>query len=66
MTRWKEVTKEAFYAVMGPRDVQLRSEKMETLWKLPSGQIIGRSTPGYLCRDAEGRYTERKSYHLPA
>ena len=44
-----EVTKEAFFKVMGPLNVNPHSERDVTLWKLAdSRRIIGRSEPGYI------------------
>jgi hypothetical protein len=62
----RKVTMEQFYAVINPQDVRLLSNKMETFWETPSRHVIGRSTPGYMCCDADGKYTDRKEYFLVA
>ena len=60
----RQVTKEQFFAVMNPQDVRLRSERDATFWETPSRRVIGRSTPGYMCRDSEDNYTDRKEWFL--
>jgi len=49
------VTKEAFYAVVGPLDVHPRSLPDRTLWETPGRRVIGVTTPGYAER-AEATY----------
>jgi hypothetical protein len=44
----REVTKDEFFAKIGPMNVHLRSEREETIWETPQREIIGRSTPGYV------------------
>jgi hypothetical protein len=60
----REVTKDQFFAIVNPMDVVLRSERDATFWETRSRQIVGKSTPGYSCRDTEGRYTEQKQWFL--
>lgn len=64
MTEFVLVSKKHFYSVVNPMDVRCRPQKMETIWEGPGRTIIGRSTPGYLCRDEAGRYVEVKTYFL--
>lgn len=60
----RKVTKEEFYAKVGPMDVTCRPERDETLWETRNRTVIGRSTPGYMCRDADGIYTPKTEYFL--
>lgn len=62
----KKVTKQEFFAVIGPQDVITRAEKNETIWETRGRAIVGKTTPGYLCRDAAGNYTDQKEYFLTA
>lgn len=62
--RMKKVTKQEFYAVVGPQDVIARAEKNESIFETRHRVIIGKITPGYLCRDAAGNYTDQKEYFL--
>lgn len=55
----REVSKDTFFATIGPMNVHPRSGRMETIWETPQRVVVGRSTPGYLC---EGR----KAYFLLA
>lgn len=47
------VTKQKFYATVGQMNVMPRSERDRTFWETPARQIVGISTPGYLCEGAE-------------
>lgn len=65
MTDFIPVSREHFYAVIGPLEgFSFRSERMEGFAMLNGHRVIGRYTPGYLCRDEQGRYTETKKYFL--
>lgn len=44
-----EVTKEEFFAKVGPLDVIPRANRNETIWETRQRVVVGRSTPGYLC-----------------
>ena len=59
-----KVTKETFYAKVGPMDVIACPGRDECIWETRGRQVIGRSTPGYMRRDAEGRYTPDTEYFL--
>ena len=48
--RYKQTTKEQFFAIMGPRDVHPWPEPDKTLWRLRNLDVIGITTPGYLCQ----------------
>lgn len=41
------VTKEEFFAAIGPRDIVLRTEPEYTEWETRSRVVVGRTTPGY-------------------
>lgn len=62
--KMRKVTKNDFYAAIGPQDVIARPGRDECIWETRGRQIVGRSTPGYMCRDAEGNYTDHKEYFL--
>jgi hypothetical protein len=46
----REVTKEQFFAVMGPLDVNPRPGRDFSEWETRDRRVIGRSWPGYLCQ----------------
>lgn len=50
----QQVTKERFYAVIGPRDVVVSTGRNETVWRDRYGDVVG-LTGGYMCFD-ERRY----------
>jgi len=41
------VTKEEFFAYVGPRDIRPRAEREYSAWETPSRELIGKTTPGY-------------------
>lgn len=43
-----EVSKEEFFAVMGPRDVHPRAKPDRSVWETPNRTVLGHSMPGYL------------------
>ena len=47
--RFVEVTKDEFFATVGPMNVHPRPDKHVTEWETPGRHLIGRTTPGYLC-----------------
>lgn len=59
-----EVTKEKFFAVVGPKDVHPRALPDSSSWETKHQEVIGRTTPGYLCRDEHGQYTSKSRYFL--
>jgi hypothetical protein len=54
---YRHVDKATFFASIGTLNVHPRSERHITYWETPSRQVVGISTPGYMC---EGPIT----YHL--
>ena len=44
----REVSKEEFYATVGPMDVIPRPGREVTLWETRDRRVIGKSTPGYM------------------
>lgn len=60
----KQVTKERFFAVIGPMDVTPRPERDHSLWETRARQIVGRTTPGYALRDENGLLTSEKKFFL--
>jgi len=47
------VSKEEFYAFMGPQNVHPRAEPDCSMWETPSRQLLGISRPGYKCEGEE-------------
>jgi hypothetical protein len=48
-----KVSKAEFFAKVGSQNVHPRVEKDASYWETPSRQLLGVSTPGYMC---EGPY----------
>ena len=62
-----EVSPEAFFANIGPRNIHPRPEKTRSEWVDQSTRaLIGISTPGYLCQDEHGVHTAERHYYLRA
>lgn len=58
-----EVTKDQFFATVGQLNVHPRSERDYSTWEMVNTrETIGRTEPGYMCRDKDGRYTTEKRY----
>lgn len=45
----RQVTKEEFFAAVGPRDVHPRPHKTHSEWETRERRVVGRSWPGYMC-----------------
>jgi hypothetical protein len=45
-----EVTREQFFAIVNPMNVHPRSEKEASYWEMPDRRLIGKTTPGYMCK----------------
>lgn len=60
----REVPAEEFFKKIGSLDVHPRSEKDASFWETRNRLLIGVSKPGYLCRDAAGKYTAERTYFL--
>jgi hypothetical protein len=57
----KKVTKEQFFEVIGPLDVHPSMQSPEfTEWKLRTGQIIGKSIPGWRNHYTNGKPTKKE------
>lgn len=41
------VTKEQFFAYVGPRDINPRAEREYSAWETRSRVLVGKTTPGY-------------------
>ncbi len=53
----REVTKEEFFAIMGPRNVHPRLiSPVYSSWETPSGAVLGRSYPGWSNPGDASRY----------
>lgn len=49
-----EVSKDTFYATMGPLNVHPRPERDASFWHLQTNfGLVGKTTPGYMCRGPE-------------
>lgn len=48
----REVSRDQFFATVGPMNVHPRAEKDASYWETPSRQLVGRTEPGYLCQGA--------------
>ena len=58
-----EVTREQFFATVGLLNVHPRPERDYSAWEMVSTrELVGRTEPGYMCRDKDGHYTEKKRY----
>lgn len=45
-----EVSQEAFYAYVNPRNIHVAAERMQCVWTVGyTRHVIGWSTPGYMC-----------------
>lgn len=49
----REVSRDQFFATVGPMNVHPRAEKDASYWETPSRQLIGRTEPGYMCEGPE-------------
>ncbi len=47
MTEFRKVTRDEFFAVIGPMNVHPNSARDVTMWETPARTVIGKSTPGY-------------------
>jgi hypothetical protein len=45
----REVSKAEFFATVGTMNVHPRCERDESWWETPARQVMGRTTPGYMC-----------------
>ena len=52
-----EVSRDDFYRAIGPINVHPRTERDASYWEAPNRELIGKSTPGYMCAG-------RKAYFL--
>lgn len=58
-----EVTKEQFFGTVGLLNVRPRPERDHSAWEMVSTrELVGRTEPGYMCRDKDGHYTSEKRY----
>ena len=61
MSEFAEVTKEAFFAYMNPRNVHPHPERTYTAWVFqPTRQTVGKSDPGYIPDGTPKRWFLRK------
>lgn len=54
-----EVTQKQFYAAIGPMNVHPRCERMADYWETPSRQLMGITTPGYMCEGPKSYRIDR-------
>lgn len=53
-----EVSQSDFYRQMGPLNVNPSPERSHTRWEMPNRQIVGYSTPGYICQGRKAYYVK--------
>jgi hypothetical protein len=58
------VSKEAFFEVINELNVTPNSDRMKTRWETPRRELIGVSTPGYMC-EGDGSYSLRDDLIFP-
>jgi hypothetical protein len=56
----RDVTKDEFFAAIGPLDVNPRSDRNVTIWETPRREVIGRSEPGYMNYGTDGRLIPKR------
>ena len=55
----REVSRDEFFRAVGPQDVHPQSGPDEIIWERRPGRIVvGRSTPGYLCRGPKAYFLQ--------
>ncbi|OAD82903.1 hypothetical protein ATN89_17630 [Comamonas thiooxydans] len=61
-----EVTKDQFFkAVGGPENIHPSSHPDHSSWEIVGTRtVVGRTEPGYKCRDKDGNYTSKKNFWL--
>jgi hypothetical protein len=59
MSRFVTVSKERFFAYIGPRDIVLNTKRNEVIWEARNRTVVGRTTPGYACE-----HGSTKTYEL--
>lgn len=45
---YRPVTKDKFFATVGPMNVHPRVERDACFWETPNRTLVGKTTPGYL------------------
>lgn len=53
-TEFVQVSRADFFAAIGRLDVHPRPERDRSDWRLRTGEIVGRSSPGYMCDGVPG------------
>lgn len=56
VTGFSQVTKEAFFQAVGPRNIHPRSEEGRSVWEDTNRRVVGISTPGYTGRGQRAYY----------
>lgn len=54
-----EVTCDTFFSKVGPMNVHPRSEREASYWERPNRELIGKTTPGYLCEGPKAYFLVR-------
>lgn len=47
------VSKDRFFAILGPINVHPRPERDRTFWETNGREVLGITTPGYMCDGCE-------------
>jgi hypothetical protein len=59
MSGFVQVSKDRFFAYVGPRDIVLNTKRNEVIWETRNRTVVGRTKPGYLCE-----HGSTKTYEL--
>lgn len=59
----RAVSKEEFFAFMGPRNVTPRAEADRSVWETPYREVLGISRPGYKCEGEEAYMLADSAHH---
>ena len=63
---FEQTTKKRFFATVGQLNVHPRVEREAIYWETPQRELLGISTPGYLCQDKDGQHASNKIYYVRA
>jgi hypothetical protein len=65
VTDFIQVSREQFYEVINPLErFSFRPEREQTWAILDDRHVIGKCVPGYVNRDKDGNYTDKKQWFL--
>lgn len=58
----RRVSKEEFYATVGQLNVHPRAERDASYWETPNRELMGKSTPGYMCRGEKAYFVRADKF----